>query len=177
MIKRLGMFVAMAGLLLAAAAQAGETSLKEFKWEAGKCTVLMPGTPKELPPNKGVGPNGMTVETHMVLLDAGKHVYLLAYTANADLLKASDELKKKALDDGRDAAVRNIKGKLTSEKDVKVAGEPGREIQIEAPGLGIYRARLVIIGDRLYQLVVAGPEEIARSKDADKFLDSFKVTK
>jgi hypothetical protein len=177
MTRTWGLLAAAAALLVAvAAAPAGETTLKEHKWDAGKCTVLIPGTPKELT-NKGVSPGGTPVETSMLLVDGGKHVYLVAFTPNAELAKASDELKKKALDDGRDAAVRSVKGKLLNEKDVKTGDLAGREFQVDAPGLGVYRARMFIVGDRLYQLVVAGPKDIAQSKDADKFLDSFKVNK
>jgi len=42
-------------------------------------------------------------------------------------------------------------------------------------GRQLFRARVYLIEQRLYQVVVFGTKEAATSKDADKFLDSFKL--
>ena len=39
------------------------------------------------------------------------------------------------------------------------------------------RNRIVIAGSRLYQVMVQGPKDVVTSPSADKFLDSFEVTK
>lgn len=147
----------------------GDTMWKEHTWDKGKCKVLLPGVPKDLVSKAG------GVETTMIMVDGGKHVHLIAFTPNAQLATASKELKDQAYDGGRDAAAKSIKGTLTKELKVKLGDVEGREIHIDSPAIGIYRARLFIVGDRMYQVVVAGPKEMALSKESDKFLDSFKV--
>ena len=80
-------------------------------------------------------------------------------------------------DSSRDGAVANMEGKLVSEKNVKLGKHPGREIRINvAEGKRLFRVRVYLVEQRLYQVVVFGTPETATSKDADKFLDSFKLT-
>ena len=166
-------------LVSAATVTAGDT-LTEFKWDAGKCKVLLPGKAQETI-QKGTSADGTPVETHMLQVEGGggRHVYLVAFTPNPALANASDDVKEKALDGGRDAAVSSTKGKLVAGTDKKIKldnAHPGREFQVEVPILGIYRAQLYVVGDRLYQLVVAGPKDVALSDNADKFFKSFKLT-
>ncbi len=69
-------------------------------------------------------------------------------------------------------------GKLVEEKDVTVGIEkyPGRDILIEKPD-GFVRNRAVIAGRRLYQVLVRGPKEVVTSPSADRFLESFEITR
>ena len=48
---------------------------------------------------------------------------------------------------------------------------------MEAPAVGFYRARLYLVGQRLYQVVVAGPREDIQGQDADRYLNSLKLKK
>jgi hypothetical protein len=154
--------------LLAATARAGDPAdLKEFTSKEGGFTIMMPGTPKEMKVS------GQT----MFLIDQGTKGYLVSYLDNAALGNAAADVVKKSLENGRDAAVASFKGKLLSTKEVKLGDYPGLEFQIEAPKLGIYRSRIYQVKDRLYQVVVMGPTDAATSKLADRFLDSFKLTK
>jgi hypothetical protein len=82
---------------------------------------------------------------------------------------------KQIFDSSRDGAVGNLEGNLASEKDIKLGKHPGREIQIVAGGKRLFRARVYLVDQRLYQVVVFGTKEAATSKEADKFLDSFKL--
>jgi hypothetical protein len=66
---------------------------------------------------------------------------------------------------------------LISEKTVKLGDSPGREIHIETPTAGTYRARLYLVERRLYQVVVLAPKEVATSEASDWFLESFQLTK
>ncbi|MBM3979859.1 MAG: hypothetical protein FJ304_06170 [Planctomycetes bacterium] len=69
-------------------------------------------------------------------------------------------------------------GKVVSEKDITVGAErfPGRDIVIEMPSHFI-RNRVVIVGPRLYQVMVQGTKEVVTSASADRFLNSFEITK
>src|SRR5438034_5683239 len=118
--KRRWSWLGLCAVLLSAASVTAGEAWTEHKWEAGKCSILFPGKPKELT-NKSTNPDGTPVETHMIMIEGGggKHVYLVAYTPNAALANASDELKEKALDGGRDAAAKSIQGKLVPDKEKK----------------------------------------------------------
>src|SRR5262249_5697914 len=83
---------------------------------------------------------------------------------------------KQVYDSARDGAIANMEGKLTSEKAIKLGEHTGREIRIDvAGGKRLFRARVYLGEQRLYQVVVFGMPEAATSKEADKFLDSFKL--
>jgi hypothetical protein len=83
---------------------------------------------------------------------------------------------KQVFDSSRDGAIANLAGKLASEKDIKLGGHPGREIRIEvANGKQLFRVRVYLVDQRLYQVVILGTKEQATSKEADKFLDSFRL--
>src|SRR5262249_38722228 len=75
----------------------------------------------------------------------------------------------------RDAEVAQAKGKLVSEKEIKLGSHPGREYEIAVSGLGVLRARIYLANQRVYVLKVLGPKSYTRSATAEKFLDSFKL--
>ena len=152
---------------------ADEPQWKEFAPKEGRFKVLMPGTPKqdmaeaESDFGKGV--------LHMNTVQAVKTMY------GANYCDFPSEIKKVPLkqvfDSSRDGAVANLKGKLASEMDIKLDKYLGREIQIDVQGgKQLFRARVYLVDQRLYQVVVFGTKEAATSKAADKFLDSFQVT-
>jgi hypothetical protein len=145
---------------------------KEFASQEGRFKVLMPGTPKqgkaetESDFGKGV--------LHMNTVQAGRTMYGANYCDFPAKIKKVPI--KQVLDSSRDGAVANLEGKLVSEKDIKLDKRPGREVQIEvAGGKPLFRARVYLVEQRLYQVVVFGTKEAATSKKADKFLDSFKL--
>jgi hypothetical protein len=145
---------------------------KEFASKEGRFTVLMPRTPEQQQADaesdfgKGV--------LHMNTVQAGKVMYGANYCDfPAEIKKAPI---KQVFDSSRDGAVANLDGKLADEKEIKLGDYPGREIQIEiAGGKRLFRARVYLVEQRLYQVVVLGTKETATSKEADKFLDSFKL--
>jgi hypothetical protein len=146
---------------------------KEFTSKEGRFKVLMPGTPKQTKADaesdfgKGV--------LYMNVAEAGRTMYGANY---GDYPAKIKEIPiKQVFDSSRDGAVANLEGKLATEKDIKLGKHPGREIQIEvAGGKQIFRARVYLVEQRLYQVVVFGTKATAASKEADKFLDSFKLS-
>lgn len=157
---------------VAAAHAEDKPEWKEFASQEGRFKVLMPGTPK---------PEKFDTES-----DFGKGVLYMNSVAVDKTMYAANycdfpaEIKKapikQVFDSSRDGAVANMQGKLAGEKDIKLGDHPGREIQIEvAGGKQLFRARVYLVEQRLYQVVVMGSREAANSKEADKFLDSFKL--
>lgn len=78
------------------------------------------------------------------------------------------------LDGARDGAVANAQGKLLRELIISLDGHEGRELHIEtAGGKATIKARIFIVGRRLYQEMVLTPKEETFSTNVNKFLDSF----
>ena len=65
---------------------------------------------------------------------------------------------------------------VQSETPVDVHGNPGRDIKIMATGgKGTFRCKLILVGSRLYQIIVASPSSDADSSDVKRFLGSFSL--
>lgn len=164
--------MSVAFLVAVGASQAQDKAeWKEFSSKEGRFKVLLPGKPQERKQ-----PVGNNIEQVQYLIDGGDRAYLIAYQDDANFKNADDAVVKQALGAGRDAAVASLKGKLLSQKEFKFDKKySGLEFQIDIPDSGIYRSRIFMVKERLYQITVLGPKDVATSKEADKFLDSFKL--
>jgi hypothetical protein len=162
--------------LVVAAAIAGGQEFQWFASSAGKYKVLFPGVVKsevrEIPAGKE------TLRLHLDSVELkGDTVFLVSY------VDASEEVAKKPagprLDKVRDGN-KGERGKVIDEKDITVPlgmeKFPGRDLLIETP-TGYLRNRVVIVGRRLYQVMIQGTKEVVTSPSADKFINSFELTK
>ena len=62
--------------------------------------------------------------------------------------------------------VGQLKGKVSAEEKVTLGKDkhPGRDVRVDLPDKKqFYRARVFLVGDRVYQIVVLGPEEAAQT--------------
>jgi TonB family protein len=82
----------------------------------------------------------------------------------------------------RDGALRATGATLLRERDVTLAGHPGRQFKMKLRGGLVGRARIYVVGNRLYQLLFivheeGAPELKLRSNEeaADRFFDSFRL--
>jgi hypothetical protein len=112
------------------------------------------------------------------LLVCGDSAYNISY---ADY---STEMTKtvpadKLLEEGRDAGIQSVNGRLISEKRISLEGSPGREVVIDLPGSEkvTVRARLYLVDNRLYDIVFGGPPAAAKGPSTDAFMASFKLYK
>lgn len=156
-----------------------------FNAPDGSFTVRLPKEPE--------------VETQTIPTEAG-NIAMVLYTAETrdraamlthngfpaaivDLIASGDAtVIKSMLDSGRDGAVANVSGTLQSEKEVTVAGFPGRDFTftVEAgqspTGKGITgTARAVLTKDRLYQVMYLEATDKADPAVAQAFLESFQL--
>jgi hypothetical protein len=80
------------------------------------------------------------------------------------------------LDGGRDGAVASAGGRLLTEEIISLNGHPGRELNVEVlGGEGRYRARMYLVGRRLYVISWMGPTEKAFLRTHEEFLNSFEL--
>jgi hypothetical protein len=160
-------------LLVPLSVRADEGDLEKVTSKEGKFTVLLPKNPETQTSNvtSAVG------EIQLVIVSAtlGDSWYAAAYADYpAEALKNADSAK--LLDGARDGAVANVNGKLIKEDKITLgkAKHPGRELLIQAPDGKIYaRMRMYLVGNRLYQVIVAGTETDVKAKTANSVFDSF----
>lgn len=163
--------VALAAGLGTVALAADKPKYQAFASSAGRYKVLMPGAVKtevkDLQPDRK-----LTIDS----AEFGEDVlYCVTFIDLPESVAKDDPVKR--LDKVRDA-VKGSNGKVLSEKAVEQGTEkyPAREVVIEKPD-GVVRNRIVLAGSRMYQVMVEGPREFVTSADADRFFDSFQVTR
>jgi len=66
-------------------------------------------------------------------------------------------------------------GKPLSDKEITIQGHPGRELQLNTKD-GPMKIRILLAGNRLYQLYAGGKPSVISDKDVQTFMDSFKIT-
>jgi hypothetical protein len=151
-------------------------TIKEFKSEAGRFSVMTPAPLQEAV--QPVETQGGKIDLHLFSAQQDDIAYFVAYCDYAPELARPDNAEK-MLDGARDGAVGNSHGKLTSETNISLAGHPGREVVITAasedrPPVTI-KGRLFMVQNRLYQITVVAPRSQAGDKAVDDFLQSFKL--
>jgi hypothetical protein len=167
--------LAVLGLaLLAVAAQPAALEFLPFASSAGRYKGIFPGAVKtettEL--RTPAGPRTLTFDSVTLANDVR---FMVTYVDPPE--DVSKQPPGPRLDKVRDAS-KGADGKVLLDKEVAVGPEkhPGRDVLIEKP-LYAVRNRVVIAGPRLYQVLVQGPKEFVTSRDAERFLDAFEVTK
>lgn len=188
--RRLFIIFALLACAFAPAAAHGQTPVpaaqdtkawKKFTSPEGRFSVLLPATPTEQsrPVETALG----RLDNRVFMVQTPADVYMVAYADFPEPVSDPDMIQK-MLDGGRDKALSNVNGKLTSEKNIKLDGHAGREWHIEMPEGLVARARAYWVKKRLYQALVivqatpnATPQAARLRQEAnDKFFDSFALT-
>jgi hypothetical protein len=140
--------------------------------DGAKCSVTMPAKPKTLEPRK----QGDTmISMFLLAAEDGKTAYMLAFN-DLPAKPADEEAVKKALRAGFEKAKDSMKGANENTQEITLKGNhPGLAFKFDVPELGQYRARIYLVNQRLYQVVVMGPKEWTEGEDVKRFLDSFQL--
>lgn len=153
---------AIAILALFALACSLELDWRDLRSAEGGFSALMPSKPRyEVRALDGTP----SVTMHLWSAHAANSVFGVGYVE----YRAADG---GVLDRTRDALVRNIRGRVLEDVPVAQAGLTGRAVVAESGDL-LLRARLLVSGTRLYQLVVLGRRAHVTDADAEFFLSSF----
>ncbi len=146
-----------------------------FSSKEGGFTLSLPGKPKEQ--RQPVGTAGGSVTAIMYFTEVGSTAFGVGYgdypgsAANVD--------PQAVLKGARDGAAKNVNGTVVSEKPIELAGHPGLEIAVETPasakmpGGAMYRARIYLVGNRLYQVIYVALKKEEHAADYQKLFDSF----
>jgi hypothetical protein len=150
------------------------------KWETvseGGITVEMPGKPTKQAQDVPTGTGKATGQ--MFTLDKGAEAYVLAFHEFPAAVSSLNIDPKVLLKGASDGAVRNIDGKVTSQRDVTVGGYPGTELIGEGSKDGKdieFTIRMYWAKPRLIQTLYLSEKGKGNKENATKFLDSLKVS-
>ena len=140
--------------------------------ENGGFTCEMPGEAKKATQSVFTAAGPIRVVTYS--LDGPQGTYMVNATALPSNAPSASTTQR--LDGARDGAVKNVKGKLISEKQIRLDRYPGRELLIE-PQTGVYiHQRIFMVEDRLIQAVAVSRSKQA-SDDITRFFQSVKLSK
>lgn len=146
----------------------------KYKNKEGKYAIAFPAGAKVKTMKQDAG-GGLTM--HTAAVESGGNAYAVMYADFPDAVKDVDPAI--LFDGAQKGAVGEGKGKLVGRpKDITVGAKkyPGRDIVVDKDGTKL-KTRMVLAGSRMYIIIVGGADDFATSKDAQKFLDSFEVTR
>jgi hypothetical protein len=167
--------IAVAALAVFAAALSAQPKKVDTAKE-GKFTAKFPNGPAVETKSAG----GMTLHIYLADHDKGKGGFTVIYgDLPAEVLKAPKpeqvlESAEKGLKDYFKADVKESKAATFGAKKY-----PARDIRaekVDVTGQWNLRGRMVLAGNRLYQVYVYGPKDFLDSKEAEEFLSSFQIT-
>jgi hypothetical protein len=169
MMRRTGRWVFLATFLLAGCGGGGKAEWKEVHSKEGGFTVTMPSAAKQDKLEQDKTPVGpITLVVHSA--EGGKDTYRAEY-ADLPPKVPFDDIKEFV----QPIATR-YEGKVTKEEGIEVAGHKGWAFEMDAQKpKGHVAGRVFIVKNRLYQLLVVGPDVSGSSADVKKFFDSFKL--
>jgi hypothetical protein len=151
---------------------------REFRSTEGRFTVTLPG--KVLHDKRELTTPAGTLSMHMDSVSVGKSIFGVGY-ADYPPGYLTPARANTVISGLRDALVKNIGGGKIIE--VPISGKPYQGISVHADGGQgehklILDARLLVFGDRLYQVVAIGEGGKGRiDRDAlDLFFNSFRMT-
>jgi hypothetical protein len=100
--------------------------------------------------------------------------YSVAWADHPPVARYNGESPEKTLDMARDDALARTQCTLIGESRSTRQGFPARDFAGRNDGGGIFNARLIMAGPRLYMLIAAFPAASARrDQDVQRFFDSF----
>ncbi len=138
----------------------------------GRFSILFPGKPER----KLQKENTQIGKLEFVIYQAGsKEIgFIVGYVDYPQKMFENVDIEK-MLDGARDGAVRNVNGELESEKALDFHGHPAREFEIKVPEEATVKSRIILIGNRLYQVMAVSESKSVLKKNCPKFFASFEV--
>jgi len=178
----LALVATMAGWLTACSTTAppGANSLKSawalFSDAAGGFSVLMPMAPHEAV-QAYPSANGLVVKSHEFIVDPNPTVELgVIYNDFPESLPNIWVLGSPSFfDTVQETALKRLgDGRLIFARDGLFASHPMREFQFQVPDKKlVYQTRIIVVGHRMYQLIVVSSGEVDASHEVKTLFNSF----
>lgn len=118
---------------------------------------------------------GGTEPVNMIYADPDTNInFSISWADDPPVARANQMDPIRTLDAARDEALTHTKATLAGENKLAVQGFPARDLRASNAQGGVFSARLVLAGGRLYMLMASFPSATARhDKDVAHFFDSF----
>ncbi len=165
---------ALLPLVFAAILGGGGPDWKAFTPKGTTFSVTVPGQPTETQQTIKAAQGTIGVRIFSLTTKEGTYVAGLTEHPEAAVPKGQDQAR---LDQARDGAVQEAKGRLRWEKKIVVDGKSGREFFVATETGHAVKIRLIADGPRLYQVMVVGNIRFLDSAEAARFIESFRLTK
>jgi TonB family protein len=159
--------------------EANPNSWKQFTSKEGRFSILFPGSPTTS--EQSIDVPGWTFVLRKIQLRvvAEYGVMYADYPKSLTDSKPADVI----LDDGARGAVAEVNSELLSIKSISVDGYPGRFLKERMPDGTIMHAKMILAGQRMYQVAITTPREDGADSQTvtmygwitSKFLDSFEI--
>lgn len=159
----------------------GQSEWVNFKSEKEGYKISFPAKPEEQ--SQTIPSDAGELKMNMMIYDASKQdddnmVYLFNYTDYPDsLMRDADEETLKNFFEGTVAgAAKNVKGKVLSQKDIKLKNYIGVEGRIDyMDGKAIITMRCYLKANRLFMLETITAPDKENNTNFKKFVDSFEI--
>lgn len=165
----------------APAAEYNASAWQEFSSAAGRFKVLFPGVPTEKV--QKFEAQGANFELHLHQLKTLAE-YSVMY-ADYPVAAGDAATAKQVLDNGARGAAASVNAEILSIEEITIDAHPGRLLKERMRNGSYMRAKMVLVGQRLYQVAITTPNDEDQAPDggefyrmiAAKFLDSFRLHK
>jgi len=162
------LIIALSISLLSVAVHAQqENAAATFTSKEGGFSVRLPGKPTEK--TEEISSNNGPTTLHTFMVDQGQRFFLVGYSDYQTKLDVSSSLENVVK-----GQVESLKGKITSDKSVTLAGYQGRSVTIETEET-IFFSTVYVAGNRLYQLMSGRPKSAEATAGIKEFFDSFRI--
>jgi hypothetical protein len=153
----------------------GAPTWKPFAPPSAGFEVQLPATPIEKRQTVRTPLGNGELRVFALAAKAGTFAVGVTEFPESALANTTDDQR---LDQARDGAVQQSKGKIRWEKKVLVDGVPGRELEIGIDGAKT-ATRLILAADRnrLFQILAIGDSAFLEGTETTRFLDSFRRKK
>lgn len=158
------------------AASTEATSWQKFDSQAGKFRVLMPKAPEVRKQSFPMQGTKLTIQMHTftALDDQRSHqaAYSVAY-ADFPFIPTTAEAAEVLLDASQSQILLN--NTLLARSSLQLKGNPGRELKLKDPKGLLTRARMFLVKERIYMVMVFSHSEQGLASNSDRFLNSFEL--
>ena len=163
-------------IIVLAVSSCGPSGPQEFTSPEGRFSITAQKPFKAS--TQTITASGISLPTYMFIADMGTRTDMVAYTDYPeDVVSQSDPAKM--LDGASNGAVQNVNGTLVSQDEITLDGNPGRDIVANAAAKNgqevTMRARLYMVKNRLYMIIIVANKGQLTREQTDAFLDSFKL--
>ena len=142
---------------------------KEYSYASDGFAVSAPAEPV-LNKQSQSAPAG-NVEVHNYTIELGNNSGVMISSTQFPSAQGDP---KAFLQGVKNSAAGAMNGKITSEKEITLDGNPGVQFEVDSQNFHV-RSRMYVVKDRLLTLVAVAPNDSKIPPTADRVFDSFKL--